>query len=80
PSAHSPHTTLKTLLDDLCALHKLNRSKIPVLLDRLSLNSALLERPSSQVSGGELQRFAILRALLMSPKLLIADEPSSRLD
>ncbi|MEZ8053798.1 ABC transporter ATP-binding protein [Vibrio atlanticus] len=80
PSAHSPHTTLKTLLDDLCALHKLNRSKIPVLLDRLSLDSALLERPSSQVSGGELQRFAILRALLMSPKLLIADEPSSRLD
>lgn len=80
PSAHSPHTTLKTLLNDLCVLHKLNRSKIPALLDRLSLDEALLDRPSSQVSGGELQRFAILRALLMSPKLLIADEPSSRLD
>ncbi|MGB1321242.1 MAG: ABC transporter ATP-binding protein [Vibrio gallaecicus] len=80
PSAHSPHVTLKTLLNDLCALHKLDRSKITALLDRLSLDQDLLERPSSQVSGGELQRFAILRALLMSPKLLIADEPSSRLD
>ena len=32
------------------------------------------------VSGGELQRFAILRALLLDPVFLFADEPTSRLD
>jgi peptide/nickel transport system ATP-binding protein len=32
------------------------------------------------VSGGELQRFSILRALLLEPVFLFADEPPSRLD
>ncbi|MCP2848926.1 ABC transporter ATP-binding protein, partial [Salmonella enterica subsp. enterica serovar Typhimurium] len=32
------------------------------------------------VSGGELQRFALLRALLLRPAFLFADEPTSRLD
>jgi peptide/nickel transport system ATP-binding protein len=50
------------------------------LLERLHLPPALLNRIPSQLSGGELQRFAILRALLVDPVFLFADEPTSRLD
>jgi peptide/nickel transport system ATP-binding protein len=40
----------------------------------------LFDRFPSQVSGGELQRIALLRALLAKPVFLFADEPTSRLD
>lgn len=41
---------------------------------------SLLGRMSSEVSGGELQRAALLRALLLKPSILILDEPTSMLD
>lgn len=50
------------------------------LLERLRLQKELLDRRPSQISGGELQRFAIARALLLDPVFLFADETTSRLD
>lgn len=50
------------------------------LMSRLKLDNALLRRRPDQVSGGELQRLAIVRVLLSQPKFLVCDEPSSRLD
>lgn len=49
-------------------------------MERLGLDSGLLDRLPSQVSGGELQRFAIMRVLLLDPIFIFADEPTSRLD
>jgi len=49
-------------------------------MNRLRLDPVLLERRPHQVSGGELQRFALLRVLLRSPAFIFADEPTSRLD
>ncbi|GAA4893606.1 ABC transporter ATP-binding protein [Ferrimonas pelagia] len=80
PSAFAPGVTLGQLLEDLIRLHKLDRQPIGPLMQQLKLDPGLLARSASGVSGGELQRFAILRALLMQPKLLVADEPTSRLD
>lgn len=79
-SSLAKHLTLGKMLDDLVNLHHLDRSRIKPLMARLSLREAVLNGTSSEVSGGELQRFSILRALLMNPTFLFADEPTSRLD
>ncbi|MGX5733320.1 ABC transporter ATP-binding protein [Bosea thiooxidans] len=80
PAAFAPHQTLRRGLGDLLRLHGLAWAQAEASMERFGLGRELLDRRPSEVSGGELQRFAILRALLLDPVFLFADEATSRLD
>ncbi len=55
------------------------RRRIAGLLERVGLADRLAD-PVQKLSGGEMQRVAICRALLRQPRLLLADEPTGSLD
>ena len=77
-SFHPTYTIIEQIKDVI--KKELNKKELDELLGKLSLDKKLLEKKPHELSGGQLQRCSILRALLMKPELLLIDEPTSALD
>ncbi len=79
-AAFPRHRTLGRTLTDVLRRHGQPDDRIMTMMQRLGLAPVLLTRRPGAVSGGELQRLALLRLLLARPRFIFADEPTSRLD
>jgi len=68
-----------TIVDKKLVARKEVQERAAALLHRLGLKDWLLHRPG-ELSAGQRQRVAVVRALINRPRLLLADEPTGSLD
>ena len=76
-----PRLRLAVSLQEALHIHHLEmKNAIPDAMEKFHLTPSMAKRRPKELSGGELQRFALVRALILQPKFLLLDEPTSMLD
>lgn len=85
-SALNRRKTIRHALEQPLIVHGIATSRadrdarVARLLEQVGLSEAYADRYPSALSGGELQRVTIARALAVSPKVIVLDEPTASLD